>query len=70
METRVEESYESHGNRMGKLKDEARHIQMETKIVDDLISQKIHYLQSTSDDIESMAIRWRIGCICWMFRHS
>lgn len=38
METRVEESYESHGNRMGKLKDEARHIQMETKIVDDLIS--------------------------------
>ena len=38
MEIRVEESYESRGNRMGKLKDEAGHIQMEIKIVDDLIS--------------------------------
>ncbi|XP_062198603.1 protein GAMETE EXPRESSED 1-like [Phragmites australis] len=52
---RIEESYESLGNGMDKLKDEASYIQKEIKTVGDSMSSKMQNLQSTADDIGSVA---------------
>ncbi|KAJ1289851.1 hypothetical protein BS78_02G196800 [Paspalum vaginatum] len=52
---RVQESYESLGNGMDKLKNETGYIQMEIKSVGDVMSSKMKDLQSTADDIGSAA---------------
>lgn len=52
---RVEESYESLGDGMDKLKEETGYIQMEVKSVGDLMSSKMKDLQKTADDIGSVA---------------
>ncbi|OEL36916.1 Protein GAMETE EXPRESSED 1 [Dichanthelium oligosanthes] len=52
---RVEESYESLGNGMDKLKEETGYIQREIKSVGDSMSSKMQDLQSKADDIGSVA---------------
>ncbi|RLN34888.1 protein GAMETE EXPRESSED 1-like [Panicum miliaceum] len=52
---RVEESYESLGNGMDKLKEAAGYIQREIKSVGDSMSSKMEDLQSKADDIGSVA---------------
>nr|QGN65386.1 GEX1 [Oryza coarctata] len=52
---RIQESYESLGNGMDKLKEEAVDIQREIKTVGDSMSSKMQDLQSTADDIGSVA---------------
>ncbi|KAL6656092.1 hypothetical protein ACP70R_006918 [Stipagrostis hirtigluma subsp. patula] len=52
---RIEESYKSLGSGMDKLKDEAAFIQKEIKTVGDSMSSKMHDLQSTANDIGSVA---------------
>ncbi|WVZ85493.1 hypothetical protein U9M48_032415 [Paspalum notatum var. saurae] len=53
--SRVEESYESLGNNMDNLKEEAGYIQTEIKSVGNLMSSKMQDLQSAADDIGSLA---------------
>uniref|UniRef100_A0A0E0B3I4 Protein GAMETE EXPRESSED 1 n=1 Tax=Oryza glumipatula TaxID=40148 RepID=A0A0E0B3I4_9ORYZ len=53
--TRIQESYESLGNGMDKLKEEAVDIQREIKTVGDSMSTKMQDLQSTANDIGSVA---------------
>ncbi|KAJ1270831.1 hypothetical protein BS78_06G081300 [Paspalum vaginatum] len=53
--SRVEESYESLGNRMDNLKEETRYIQTEIRSASNLMSSKMQDLQSTADDIGSLA---------------
>nr|QGN65402.1 GEX1 [Oryza ridleyi] len=52
---RIQESYESLGNGMDKLKEEAVVIQKEIKTVGDSMSSKMHDLQSTANEIGSVA---------------
>nr|QGN65394.1 GEX1 [Oryza ridleyi] len=52
---RIQESYESLGNGMDKLKEEAVDIQKEIKTVGDSMSSKMQDLQSTANDIGSVA---------------
>nr|QGN65295.1 GEX1 [Oryza punctata] len=52
---RIQESYESLGNGMDKLKEEAIDIQREVKAVGDSMSTKMQDLQSTANDIGSVA---------------
>nr|QGN65440.1 GEX1 [Oryza coarctata] len=53
----IQESYESLGNGMDKLKEEAVDIQREIKTVGDSMYSKMHDLQSTANDIGSVAGR-------------
>jgi conjugal transfer/entry exclusion protein len=53
--TRVEESYERLGNGMDKLKEETGYMQKEIKIIGESMSSKMQDLQSTADDIGSVA---------------
>jgi chromosome segregation ATPase len=53
--THIQESYESLGNGMDKLKEEAVDIQREIKTVGDSMSTKMQDLQSTANDIGSVA---------------
>ncbi|KAF0915241.1 hypothetical protein E2562_034607 [Oryza meyeriana var. granulata] len=52
---RIQESYESLGNGMDKLKEEAVDIQREIKTVGDSMSSKMQDLQSTANDIGNVA---------------
>nr|QGN65319.1 GEX1 [Oryza minuta] len=53
--SRIQESYENLGNGMDKLKEEAVDIQREIKTVGDSMSTKMQDLQSTANDIGSVA---------------
>ncbi|KAL5205480.1 hypothetical protein ABZP36_033689 [Zizania latifolia] len=54
---RIQESYESLGNEMDKLKEEAVDIKSEIKAAGESMLSKMHDLQSTADDIGSVADR-------------